>query len=1724
MAIDKLEIEIESNADKAAKSVRKLTASIKDLMKTNTGGAGLSKINTEIKKIKDTVSKAIPTEQFKKIGKSIEPVTKAIGDSHKKIGGLKKTISTDIPTFKPLVESISSVKKPLDSVSKIAKRIRGAFGGIGDSGQSAFSKLLNSASTAKSSFCGFKSIISRLSPAFRAAGGAASTLKIAISGLSMAIPGVRALRRSVMNVADSFDHAGRRVGFFKTWMGKALKTILIYRALRRTMTEVARAFRDGLRNIVQFCIETQAAMNSLVTDAMLLRNSLGSLAAPIMQQLAPAFEFLANVIHRAVTALGMLFALLGGQDTFVRATRSAKVYGDAISGAGAAAARAKKDFQGAFDELNVLNDSAGGGGGAGSGVDISDMFEEVEIPQNIRDLLDQLITIFEPVKAAFEAILTTLRTIWNTIKEVFQSDIGKKFVDALWRAWVQLWGVIKDIADAFTAAWNEAGRGKALVESLFKTFTTMLNIVGDIAEAFRNVWTDAGYGVRVWASLLEMFTSISDLVRSIGDSFRVAFNDGTGERIIANILQTFIYVNDTIKAIANNLRAAWNHNMNGVAIWSEILGIAEKLTKTIRSISGATAEWARNLNFTSAVNSFRNLLSAIRPVVETLLNGFAWAWKNILLPFGKWTIERALPATLDLLAGAFRAITSVLQAFQPLANWLWNNFLQPIASWTGGAIVSTLSALGSVLSAIGDWVNRNKPIVQGMTVIVAGFWAAWKAGAAITIVLAKLKGYIDAVRIATMLYKDGVAMSSVVAAGASKSQAILGGVMAGKVGILALVKAAWAKLTAVMLANPIGAILVAIAALAAGIAFLVSRTRNQTDEQIALTNETKRLREEYDKLRDSVANSARAHSDRINTYRTETAAAGDLLTSLERLIEADDGTVESRQRIADAVRRLNSALGEEIVMYDKVTGTMNRSISQIESYINVRLRQLEVIAMEERYIELIQERINYERKVAEATDNLNAMLGDQADRYERLLQRYREGGITSSQFALQVRNLSQELGYGRHGLTEMINVHADYVRALDGSNESVEQWGQLMIEASESAVEATSEIEQAQQDMMKTLCEMTNSFTEFSEEAVAAFEAAKDSGEIFCTSLIANFEDAKAATQELERVQAEAMQGMVDRYNDAEQVVRRAYQDMANSSEEQLAEIRQNHVEHELMMAQAAMNIAANLNTLADEMGAAIDRGVNENVIAEMKKMAKENPMLAQAMVDDMDWVFAELAPSVEKRMMAVGELGRHGLEGAELELYDAANDTGRSITLGVAQGVADNHDLPLTEVLKMSDATILGLYRGMGYSSPSTYGIEAGASIPAGVSRGITQNQSSAINTIRAFATSLVNTMRTAIGGNNATVFQNEIGAAMIRGIVQGITQEQSRVGETLMRMMDNVRNAMTARLPEFLNFGRDVIARVITGMQSEQSRLVSTASNIMREKMNAMLNVINSTAPQVINAITNMMNSMVNTINSYMSTFWQLGQSLMINVRDGINATIGTVSSAMRNAINNANSAARSEAGNHMWNLGRDMMQGLANGIRDNAGLVATAMRNAVRDAINAGRNQAQSMSPSRVTMALGKDLMLGGAIGIIDNAKFMIRAMSDAMKDVLDTTSNFDMFESIGDSIKDATKSMVEFADTLKDIDRMSLATSAIFSAEPIQFQQRDFQISESFMENFMQNMYDTMVSANSAQDSNDRPINLTVKTLLDGKEIYTSMERVEQDRGEEIFSNSVLFGLA
>ncbi|WP_436671785.1 phage tail protein [Lactiplantibacillus plantarum] len=331
-----------------------------------------------------------------------------------------------------------------------------------------------------------------------------------------------------------------------------------------------------------------------------------------------------------------------------------------------------------------------------------------------------------------EAILQLLADMLNIIGDIAKAfsqawegggGRGTKLVQTIFNSLNNVLKLIHDIATSFRSAWNGGNLGERIFANLITLVTNLVGLIGDIAKAFDNAWNHGNTGTKLIQSILNALNAVIKVLNNIAVAFRNAWNSGAGEKIASNLYKIFTNIFNTVSALGSQFDKAWQHGGVGTSIFKTLLGMVNDMLGALNDMSGATVKWASKLDFTPLLQSIDRLLKAIRPVVKDVWNGLDWGYQNILLPLAKYTITNLIPTFFDALAAALKLVHSIIQASQPAFKWIWDSFLKPLAKWTGGVIVGVLKKLADALGGISSWVDKHHTAVEAMAKVLVTMFA-----------------------------------------------------------------------------------------------------------------------------------------------------------------------------------------------------------------------------------------------------------------------------------------------------------------------------------------------------------------------------------------------------------------------------------------------------------------------------------------------------------------------------------------------------------------------------------------------------------------------------------------------------------------------------------------------------------------------------------------------------------------------------------------------------------------------------------------------------------------------------------------------------------------------------------------------------------------------------------------------------------------------------------------
>lgn len=248
--------------------------------------------------------------------------------------------------------------------------------------------------------------------------------------------------------------------------------------------------------------------------------------------------------------------------------------------------------------------------------------------------------------------------------------------------------------------------------------------LGDFFGPFQSSWKKEGDATVTAAKTA--FSNLGSLAGSVGKSFMTVWTNGSGEKTLTTTLKIAQNLFNTIGNLAQAFKTAWDYAGTGTSIIQNIFNLGNSVLGTIERITSATADWAKTLDFTPLLTSINTLLQNLQPLTDNIGTGLEWFWNNVLLPIGSWTIQDAVPTFLQMLSSGITVVNSVIKALQPLGGWLWDNFLQPLGQWTGEIVIGAMEKFSGLLDGFSTWIQNNQGIVEGVTITIGSFFAAFE--------------------------------------------------------------------------------------------------------------------------------------------------------------------------------------------------------------------------------------------------------------------------------------------------------------------------------------------------------------------------------------------------------------------------------------------------------------------------------------------------------------------------------------------------------------------------------------------------------------------------------------------------------------------------------------------------------------------------------------------------------------------------------------------------------------------------------------------------------------------------------------------------------------------------------------------------------------------------------------------------------------------------------------
>ena len=601
----------------------------------------------------------------------------------------------------------------------------------------------------------------------------------------------------------------------------------------------------------------------------------------------------------------------------------------------------------------------------------------------------------------------------------------------------------------------------------------------ELFRPFSDSWNV--YGVKVIDSFKYQFNEIKELVGAIGNSFNDVWQNGTGYETISHLLNIVADLNYSVGNLASQFKIAWDTAGVGSQIIQNLWDVLNIGLSCLEDMSRATERWTKKLNFVPVLKSIANLSDAFKDLASVVMSNLSKAYKNILLPFAKWSIERGVPLVVDMLASAIRLLSTILSKFSAGLRSLEGlyNIGSKIAKlgFEGTIILITKAIEG--LNAI---CNTFGPVLSGLTVALGAFFIAWKIDTILNatgklgiltkafqelyIVISeiKLNGFSSAFNLVLNQISGGnKVVTSFTSVYAKMNNALLntqiftviGGALstlamkleaaAASTGLMATASGLLSKALTFLAGNPLIVVGIAIAGVVTALTLFSSKTKDAKDSTERFVEAEKSKKDALDETTKSLLESNEQTKKNAEAAKGQWDTALVYVSQLEKLT-GEDGVVSNIKQAQYYVDQLNGILPESVSLTEDGHLAWKDSNEAVRENIELLKQKALVEAYEEDYINSMRQRSKVQAELTSAQNAYNQaqLEANQAQRdYNDVIAR---GEIPTENLKQRLSDTSARLEATKGTLEsankswvanqEGINNYEAELKALDGTVES----------------------------------------------------------------------------------------------------------------------------------------------------------------------------------------------------------------------------------------------------------------------------------------------------------------------------------------------------------------------------------------------------------------------------------------------------------------------------------------------------------------------------------------------------------------------------------------------------------------------------------------------------------------------------------------------------------------
>lgn len=1132
---------------------------------------------------------------------------------------------------------------------------------------------------------------------------------------------------------------------------------------------------------------------------------------------------------------------------------------------------------------------------------ITDAAEDAgqDAAESVQDAVDNIVeSVEEAGESAAEAVEDAMSDVADSVSDAAKdvgdsaSDIGDSIGDGFEEGTDQASTAIDALAQALLAAGVTASV-KAITDALMDCtqasmeFETAMAKVGTIADEsqkplgdMRNeilaLSSETGKSVGELAEATYQAISASVATESavdfVGTANKLAVGGFSDTTTAVDILTTAINAYgmsaDDASKISDVLITTQNLGKTSVAQLGASMGMVIPLAAAYNmnledlaaSYALLTANGTQTAQATTYVKAALNELGSTSSVVGSTLKKKTGKTFAELMAEGNslGDVLQVLADSVDGDTTAFNNMWSSSEAGVGMLSILnsgtskYNSLVQSMEGSTGAA-----TAAFDKMSATGEFAQqRFQNATENLKIAI---------GDELAPVLMELQqSGADAMEWATEFVKEHPEVVAAVTALAA-ALAVLAAALVGLL-VVQQVTTAFTKFSAALLANPVGAVAVALTALTAAAVAFGAVMKDRTSESVKNRKAIEQCKDSYDELKDSMEEHAKERKESIKSAKTEAATYQNLADKLYELADKTNKTASDKAQMNTIVDQLNGAMPKLGLSVDETTGALNREKSAVDAVIDSMKQQALANAYQEQANKAASDLAEAQIQLSEAEEVLNdlrsqavkkinehnAAIQDGTESVQEMASSYAAAGEPVDKYALQLNALNgqikeqKEVVAGLQGTTseadERYNKIAEkayeYKTAVEESNQGV----------SDSATEMSDEVKQAYEDMktsiQNSLKGIVNEYEEFSgDKEISAEDIIKHmhSSENAANQWVQNMKTlagraGDGMTKELYDHLLELGPQSANLVKACTEMTKPQLEEYARSfsatsgeaveaSTEELSAISANWENAGQEIAQKAGEVGEKSGKEHTEKAkSGIESGQKEVTEAAKKGGEEAGKESQKATADGIQQNSGQVSQAAGDSMKKAADTAR--------TYRSSFESVGQSMSEGVAVGINRGSPFVQNAVNSVLQSAVNEAEKKIKKNSPShVWRDEIGLSMAEGAAVGVERGEKIVNDSVVAMADSSLETAKDTLEIHSLSkVFKDEIGKHIVGGVIKGIEAEVPKLKKTMKKMSEEAVKAageVDAAKGGYSDAASAIMESITSGLDKRQELLVSKLDN---------------------------------------------------------------------------------------------------------------------------------------------------------------------------------------------------------------------------------------------------------------------------------------------------------